>query len=361
MAPAQLRASHAASNAPHGGRGARMSSMSSWITASVAAVPPASAVSRTPPASTASMAAPTPRAATVPSCQVRGWRVKRMAAGTRTMRPNATATPSIRSPNHEPNASGARFSSWLERTGSHSASRASTAPHAPAPTIARPGFSPARPNAAEMPPARTGRATGARSASDGTRLLSAQAVDCRAQVRCAFLQLFHDVERCVGAEFRIGQLCLGLFEVGRQLPQLRLPVTVALAFGKAHKAGRCAERCSALQFIGELDPRQPCDQPGDIPIRGCVEKQLASTRWGAGRLAVAAHLLDDSHHITEGLLRGQVHEFDVRPGRAHQVIAMAGRSRPELFRHERHEWMKDSEQVVEAVVGDVLSHRVAIP
>jgi hypothetical protein len=64
--------------------------------ASVAAVPPAMAVSTTLPASTAAIAAPTLSIDMADSCQLRGCNVSSAAAGKTIIRPNAKLTPSIR-------------------------------------------------------------------------------------------------------------------------------------------------------------------------------------------------------------------------------------------------------------------------
>ena len=70
--------------------------------ASVAAVPPAIAVSTTLPASTAASEAATPSAESAASCHVRGCSVRSTAAGSTTMRPNANAVASTRMSNDDP-------------------------------------------------------------------------------------------------------------------------------------------------------------------------------------------------------------------------------------------------------------------
>src|SRR5260370_11611022 len=82
MTPTQLRASHPASRRLQLGLDARGSSVSSRITARVAAVPPASAVKTTPPASTAAIAEATARSETAVSGHVPGSSGSRTPAGT---------------------------------------------------------------------------------------------------------------------------------------------------------------------------------------------------------------------------------------------------------------------------------------
>src|SRR5690349_18379207 len=109
--PNQLSASQPASSIAQLGRGARGSSVSRSTTASVAAVPPAIAVSTTPPDSMAAMAADSARSETTTCGQTRGCKVRRAAAGAAIMTPNAKVTPSILMSNPEPKPSGPRVSS----------------------------------------------------------------------------------------------------------------------------------------------------------------------------------------------------------------------------------------------------------
>ncbi len=137
--------------------------------ARVAAAPPATAVKITPPDSTATTEAATPSAATVPSCHGRGCSVRRIAAGTRTIRPKVKATASSRSSDGVPKPSWPRPSSCVDRTGAHKAISATIASHVPAARTMRSIFQPATPQIATAPAVARVMATGAMSAIDGMR------------------------------------------------------------------------------------------------------------------------------------------------------------------------------------------------
>src|SRR5260370_15210529 len=167
ITPTQPSASHPARSSPQLGRGARGSSVSSKTTASVAAEPPAIAVSTTPPASIAATAAPRPTIEIADSCHVRGWSVSSTAAGSTTIRPNAKLTPSILKSSEEPYPSGPRISSSDDRTGSHTASSATAALHAPTADADRPSGMPAAPKAAITAAAIRRSAIGATTKTQG--------------------------------------------------------------------------------------------------------------------------------------------------------------------------------------------------
>ena len=170
IAPTQLKASHAASSIPQGGRGDRGSSTSSRITASVAAAPPASAVSSIPPDSTASTAAASPSTATVPSCEDRCCIVSSTADGTMIASANRRLTPSsLRSNGLKPSCPA--FNSCVDRTGTQSAMRTRIAAHAPTARTTRSIFQPATPQSATAPAVARSMATGAMSAMEGMRQL----------------------------------------------------------------------------------------------------------------------------------------------------------------------------------------------
>jgi len=50
-----------------------------------------------------------------------------------------------------------------------------------------------------------------------------------------------------------------------------------------------------------------------------------------------------------------------RPGRTHHELMVPGGPGPKLLGDERHEGMKEAEDVVEAKIRDILSRRVACP
>ena len=81
----------------------------------------------------------------------------------------------------------------------------------------------------------------------------------------------------------------------------------------------------------------------------------------ARRLAVAADLIHDRHHLVERLLGARIGEpvLQVGPPGAHDEIAIAGQARPQLLRHEGHEGMQHAEEVVQAEVRNVLGRGIA--
>src|SRR6266581_3939936 len=168
--PNQLSASQPASSIAQLGRGARGSSVSSRTTASVAAVPPAIAVSTTPPDSMAAIAADRARRETTACGQARGWRARRTAAGAAIITPNANVTPSILMSKPEPKPSGPSVSSTEERTGTHTAVKAARELNAPIPAATRPRSIPVKPRIAITAATTRGRTTGPRTATDGTGL-----------------------------------------------------------------------------------------------------------------------------------------------------------------------------------------------
>src|SRR5690348_5503752 len=103
--PNQLSPSQPARSIAQLGRVARGSSVSSNTTASVAAVPPAIAVSTTPPDSTAAMALASPTSDTTDCGHARGCSDRSTAAGAAIMTPNAKLTASTLMSNAEPKPS----------------------------------------------------------------------------------------------------------------------------------------------------------------------------------------------------------------------------------------------------------------
>src|SRR4029077_7878208 len=75
---------------------------------------------------------------------------------------------------------------------------------------------------------------------------------------------------------------------------------------------------------------------------------------------MSANLFHDAHRVAKAFLGRDVTQLKVRPGRPHEELAVAWRERPELFSHKRHERVEQPEQLVEAVVRDVLRGGVAI-
>src|SRR5919201_1108787 len=200
MTPTQLNPSQPARSMAQLGRGARGSSVSSTTTASVAAVPPAIAVRTTPPASTAATPAESASVDTAACGHGLGCSVRRTAAGTAIIRPNANVTLSILRSNAEPKPSCPSVSSSEDRTGAQTATRATTELHPPTAAPTRPRSIPARPRTA-MTAARTrGRTVGPRTATDGTGLFSGQSFERFADAGGAFLQVGDDFGRGLLAE-----------------------------------------------------------------------------------------------------------------------------------------------------------------
>src|SRR6266567_978395 len=221
IAPAQLRASHAASSTLQRGLGARGSSTSRRITTSVAAAPPATAVKTAPAASIASVDDATAKAATVPSCQVRDCSVRRIAAGTSTHNPKANDTASSRRSSSAPKPSGPTLMSCVARTGIHRMHSASSAAQTPAAIANRPIFHPASPHTAVMAAAAKGSRTGANSATEGMRPAkcrpSLQALDGGPQLGGSRFLHLDDLRWSLGHEGLVGQLGFDAIQLLLQL------------------------------------------------------------------------------------------------------------------------------------------------
>src|SRR5690348_6634268 len=364
MTPNQLNASQPASSIAQLGRGARGSSVSRSTTASVAALPPAIAVSTTPPDSSAASDAASASRETTACGQSRRCRVRRIAAGVATISANANDTPSRRMSKDEPNPSGPSVSSSEERMGAQTATTAATAPQPPTAAATRPRSKPAKPQAAMTAAAARGTATGATTTTDGTRLvLRFQSLQRLADALRAVFELGHDLGRRLLPELLVGQLRLGLLEIRLEALALLVATRIALPGRKGDPPRRCGKRRAlGLRGIDELDAREGGDEARDAPVDRAVEVQPAAARRGASRLPVAADLVDESDHDRELLFGAgiDVTVLELGPLRAHQVIARSGQPGPQLLGDERHERVEQPQQRVEAEVRDVLRRGVAI-